>query len=78
MLLGASWDATFLNVRDARLVVVSAESRPGDAFAIAPYDARTTRGGAHARDAAAFAAAAHYRYSWSDGWLPSAAAARGA
>ena len=78
VLLGASWDATFLNVRDARLVVVSAESRPGDAFAIAPYDARTTRGGAHARDAAAFAAAAHYRYSWSDGWLPSAAAARGA
>ena len=71
VLLGASWDATFLNVRDARLVVVSPSSPLGAAFATQPdYYARTTRAGAYARDEAAFDAATHYRYTWSDGWLP--------
>ena len=71
VLLGASWDATFLNVRDARLVVVSPSAPPGAAFATEQdYYARTTRAVASARDDAAFGAAAHYRYTWSEGWLP--------
>ena len=38
------------------------------------HSARTTRAGASARDEAAFDAAAHYRYTWSEGWLPVARA----
>ena len=38
------------------------------------HSARTTRARASARDEAAFDAAAHYRYTWSDGWLPVARA----